>query len=84
VARVLVRQGGTARPDRPNTPIQLALGNDNRRPVIRAYLRDVVGRDDAIRGGEDAAVTYLDARAAELLGVPPALGEALPGRSTVE
>lgn len=79
VARVLVRQRGTARREKPTRPVHLTLGDPNRRGVIRGFLCDVVGREDAVHGSDDAAVWTLDAPAAELLGTPPTVGDPLPG-----
>jgi hypothetical protein len=80
VVRVLVRQRGTARPDRLNRSIQVRLPA-GREEAIRRLFRTVLDREAAFHGSAGATVRTLDASAAEVLGSPPTLGSPLPGRS---
>jgi hypothetical protein len=70
----------SARPDRPNRPIQVRLPA-GREDAIRRLFRTVLDREAAFHGSAGATVRTLDAAAAEVLGSPPTLGSPLPGRS---
>jgi hypothetical protein len=79
MARVIVRQRGTARRDRPNRPVQVRLSEPGRRRVVE-LLRDLLEECGQVHEGDgEGPLIRLDARATELLGTPPALGDPLPG-----
>ncbi len=75
-ARIIVRQRGTVRADRPATPIQLKIG-DGRSDAIRRLLQTVAPPQGEIRADEGGHLR-LTPRAVELLGTVPAIGEAKP------
>jgi hypothetical protein len=80
-ARVVVRNRGVERPDRPTRPVSFAERRSrayHRR--LRRLLGDVAGDRDSIRAGPGSDTTFLTERAAAVLCPPPTFGEWLADR----
>jgi len=74
-ARVVVRNRGTPRLDRPSTPVQISEERtSDYRQSLRQLFAAVVGDGDTIRGSESSDVTLLTERAAGVLCAPPTFG----------
>ena len=78
LARIIVRQRGTVRDDLSTMPIQLRLSNPGRRQAVVELLDGLLADAPGEVRTDDGAHVRLDARAAEVLGTPPALGNPLP------
>lgn len=79
LARIIVRQRGTVRDDLSTMPIQLRLTKPGRRQAVVELLDGLLADGPGEVRTDDGAHVRLDARAAEVLGTPPALGNPLPG-----